>query len=63
MAASITKHEAIVFSYPLALASCTRIVGMGMAMECTHLRKYTSQYVHVCMRTIITDKESEVYII
>ena len=35
MAESITKHEAIRFSYPLDLASCT---GMGMAMECTHLR-------------------------
>ena len=31
MAESITKHEAIRFSYPLDLASCT-------GMECTHLR-------------------------
>ena len=42
MAESMTKHEAIRFSYPLDLASSTRIIGMGMAMECTHLRKYTS---------------------
>ena len=35
MAESITKHKAIRFSYPLDLASCT---GMGIAMECTHLR-------------------------
>ena len=38
MAESTTKHEAIEFSYPLDLASCTRIIdmGMAMAMECTH---------------------------
>ena len=45
MPESMTKYEAIGFSYPLDLASCTRIIGMGMVMECTHLRKYTSQYV------------------
>ena len=35
MVESISKHEAIRFSYPLDLASCT---GMGIAMECTLLR-------------------------
>ena len=47
MAESMTKHKAIRFSYPLDIDSCTRIIGMGMAMECTHLRirKYTSHYV------------------
>ena len=40
MAESMTKHKAI---YPLDLASYTRIC-MGMAMECTYLHKYTSQY-------------------
>ena len=44
MVESMTKHEAIRFFYPLDLASCTRIIGMGMAMECMHLRKYMSQY-------------------
>ena len=48
LAESMTKHEndeAIRFSYLLDLASCTQIIGMGIAMECTHLHKYTSQYV------------------
>ena len=39
---SMTK---IRFYYPFDLASCTQIIGMGIAMECTNLRKYTSQYV------------------
>ena len=40
---SMTKHkDDPIF---LSVASCTRIVGMGIAMECTHLRKYSSQYV------------------
>ena len=42
------KHEhdeAIRFSYLLDLVSCTRIIGMSIAMECTHLRKYMLQYI------------------
>ena len=29
----------------LSVTSCTRIIGMGIAMECMYLRKYTSRYV------------------
>ena len=52
MAESMTKHEALsdlIFLSVRDLASCTRIIGMGMAMECTHLRKYTSQYVRMTL--------------
>ena len=56
MAESMTKHEAIRFFYPLDLASCTRIIGMGMAMECTHLHKYTSRVNDAACHSIVAPR-------
>ena len=52
MAASTTKHETIGFAYPFDLASCTRIIGMGMAMECT--LALTQVYVTIRMDDAFT---------
>ena len=49
MAESTTKHEAIEFSYPLDLASCTRIIDMGMAMVNYGMHTLMQVYVTICM--------------
>ena len=60
MAKSITKHEVIQFSYLLDLASCT---GMGMAMECMHLRitiRMDDTYTLNCRPTVPVGCEKQV---
>ena len=42
IAESRTEHEAIWFSYPVDLVSCTWMIGMGLALECMQLRIRTS---------------------